>query len=304
MKVGIYAPWASGDMILATMVLKYKELFWPNSQIVWFIRPKAPSDHHTASGDIVAHNPFIDEVRMSEEDFTKVIKLRVGHRTNEHGHPLIVPKHLAGQMTSVKAELGSFRDLDLCYFPAPWACCDKLSEPYLQTTSRYVFDYPESPHPCLYFSKDEDEKASIFMASLPFKYNIMMETKCGSNQSAWDQNTTKDVMATCRVVLGDCNFIFASNGVDVPQDRGVVNCSEFTIRQCVPVYNRCHLFLGTASAISMATCGWSSNPTVKRIDYTNSPFIASKPIAMGETLLVSNHGDLLSSLGNFLRQIR
>lgn len=283
LKVGIYAPWASGDMILATMVLKYKDLLWPDSQIVWYTIPKE-YNLHAADKDIVANNPAIYEIRMAPEDFVSIIKLRIGNRANEYGHPLSVPKSLAGKMSvSSAAATKSFSDLDLLYFPAPWANCDGLTGDFV-LTSKLVFDYPEtSIHPCMYFSAEERTGAENFVGALPYKYSIMLETKCGSNQSAWNDETTAKVIQTSRSVLGECNFIFASPGTHLKfSGRGVVDCSSFTIRQCIPVYNLCHSFFSTASGVAVATCSWTSNPLVRRVEFTNNPLITTKPIAMGE----------------------
>ena len=293
MKIGIYAPWASGDALLATMVLKYKNQLWPNSKIVWFIIPKS-NNSHAADKDVVAHNPAISEVRMASENFSEVIKLRVGNRANKEGHPLSVPKELAGKMTAIKSETRSFSDLDLLYFPAPWANCDRLNEDFV-LTSKYVFDYPEPHiHPCSFFSDQEDKMATRLVSSLPFKYSIMMETQCGSNQSSWNEGTTTKIMEACRSILGGCNFIFASPGTHTSfVGPGVVDCSAFTIRQCLPIYNRCQLFLSTASGIAVVTCSWKANPLVRRVEFTNNPLITTRPIAMGEAQWSADEGRFL-----------
>jgi len=293
MKIGIYAPWASGDALLATMVLKYKDQLWPSSQIVWFVLPKSHNPH-SADKDIVAHNPAISEVRVAEEPFSEIIKLRVGNRANKEGHPLSVPKNLAGQMTPGKSNTKSFSDLDLLYFPAPWANCDRLNEDFV-LTSKHVFDYPEQRiHPCSFFSVEEDEKAARFVSSLPFRHTVMLETKCGSNQSSWNDGTTTRIMEACRSILGGCNFIFSSPRTHVPfVGPGVVDCSDFTIRQCLPIYNRCQLFLSTASGIAVVTCSWKANPLVKRVEFTNNPLITTRPIAMGEAQWSPNEDGFL-----------
>jgi len=281
-RIGIYAPWASGDAILSTMALKYKGHFWPgHCHLVWFVLPEKRHSH-AASADIVAHQPLVDEVRIASEPSSEVIKLRVGHRTNSQGHPLSVKKP-AGLMAETHKRMKSFADLHYCYFPAPWANCDRL-QGLFALASNAVFDYPEPPHPCLEYSPEEDESASRFVASLPHARSVMLETRCGSNQSNWTNETTKVVMDACRRELGPCNFIFASPGSSQGHQADcVAECGGFTIRQCIPIYNRCDLFVSTSSAVAIATCSWSASPGVKRVDYTNNPLITTRPIARGQT---------------------
>ena len=55
-KIGIFLPGLYGDMAQATSVLKYKDILWPNSEIIWFCG-------NTKYRDILAHNSAIAEIR-------------------------------------------------------------------------------------------------------------------------------------------------------------------------------------------------------------------------------------------------
>jgi len=301
MKIGIYAPWANGDMIMSTPFLKYKEQIWPGAQIVWFVLPE--ENHHAtclhrASPDIMAHNPYVSEIRPSTSNPSDVIRLRVGHRTNSEGHPLTVGLENSGRIVP-GSRPAEFSDLDLLYFPAPQHNCDKLTTPFGLIT-RFVFAYPPGAeiHPCLYFSPEEDAKAETFLTSLPHKHSVMLETAYNSGQSYWDEDLTRQVMHALRSILGFVNFVFASPGTHKPflDDAGVVDCSAFSIRQCIPVFNRCHLFMGTSSGISHAVSSWSANPNTRRIDCTNNPAISIRCTARGACSVALRREEVLPIL--------
>lgn len=309
MKVGIYAPWANGDMIMSTPFLKYREELWPGANIIWFVLPPENAHAaglHRASPDIVAHNPYIDEVRASMSSPGEMVKARVGHRTNEHGHPLSVGIDEAGRIKDDSRVLPELSDLDLCYFPAPTHNCDKLGTPFTLIT-KFVFKYPEGAviHPCLFFTKEEDGKAESFVGALPHKYTIMLETEYGSGQSHWNDDLTRDCMRVARSTLGFCNFVFASpkSCEKFRDDAGVVDCSGFSIRQCIPIFNRCNLFIGVGSGISHAVGSWTASP-VRRIDCTNGTALSTSYTSIGPCSNAFRREDFMPLLVNELDIIR
>jgi len=309
-KIGIYAPWANGDMIMSTPFLKYKDILWPNSQLIWFVLPDTNTHAaglHRASADIVLHNPYISEIRPSLSNPGEIVRLRVGHRTNEVGHPLSVDKALAGLMTSDKSNFPEFSDLDLCYFPSPTHNCDKLCTPFVLITT-FVFNYPPGSilHPCLFFTPDEDMKAQVFLSALPHKYTIMLETEYNSGQSFWDASLTSETMKLARSILGFCNFVFASPKSHLPffDDGGVVDCCAFTIRQCIPIFNRCNLFIGVGSGISHAMSSWSASESVRRIDCTSGSNTSMSHVARGPCIATFQKEQFIQALVKELQEIK
>jgi len=311
-KVGIYAPWASGDTIISSSVLKYKDIIWKDCYLVWFYVPSEnpyAMQLHRTDKDMMFNNPWISELRPSMDDPLSIINLRIGGRQRSFGPPwmqLSVDKTQAGLLSPEKTHFESVKDLDLCFFPAPWANCDHL-DVHFSLISNFVFNFPANLeiHPCLFFTPEEDQKAEQFIKNLPFKYSIMMETKYFSGQSNWDDQTTETVINTCRSRLGDCNFIFASpNTHHLFSGKGVVDCSQFTIRQCIPIFNRCNLFLGVSSGISQAICSWTANPLVKRIELINTLTISTSPIARGHLRTAFSQSQITEHLHAVLLEIK
>lgn len=285
MKVGIFGTWGNGDIIISTPVLKYKETLWPKAQIVWITQADKI--------DIFAHNPFVTEVRTPE---------------NPNALPNEIFFSPGYSPTSFKKENPIVEDLDMLYFPVLWLHKNMLHFPY-GLFHREIFGYDKSlpVHPCLFFTQQEDISAENFVSQLPNKWNIMLETECRSYQTEWNQQTTISVMDECRKILESCNFIFASPGSGNDfgvGNPGVVDCSSFSIRQCIPVYNRCHLFLGVSSGVSQATCSWPSNPSVPRIDYVRSENYSSKYIARGTAQSATNKDEFMSKIKAMLTTMK
>jgi hypothetical protein len=296
MKVGIYAPFASGDLITSTPVLQYKNMLWPGARIVWFVIEPAHRPN-IASRDLLGFNPLVDEVRVIPPE-ASLLEHRDGHATNSVGHAISVPDACLGRL---RTRCEYTKDLDLCYFPAPWANCDKLDDKFA-FIHRGVFKYDASleVHPCLFFSEDEDGKAKEMVSSLPFRKTIMLETRFTSGQSPWDDAATVEVTKTCRNRLGDCNFVFSSPGQAAKfAGKGVIGCDLLTIRQCIPVHNMCHLFLGSCSAVSSATCSWSAKP-IPRLDMIYRENISSKYFARGAADYATSLGDFCTKLDQIL----
>ena len=306
MKIGIYAPWASGDMAAATACLKYKGTLWPGAQIVWFVLPpERAGGIHAASPDIVAHNPIPLEMRSIDCNARNIVNVRKGHRENNEGHPLsVVDRSLLGQLSEKRNKFRILDDLDLCFFPVPWANCDKLDGPFVLAQKAAINYSPEMQiRPFIGLTPEEKERGRMFVSSLPYETTVMLETKCGSNQSNWNDRTTSQVMRACRETRGACNFIFGSPGSQKGfEGKGVVDCSSFTLRQCVAIYNHCDLLASTASGIAVITSAWQASPRPRRIEYTNNPRITTSPISMSPTSTVSSETDLLSQVRRVLQR--
>jgi hypothetical protein len=242
-KVGIFAPGSNGGVAgsnggvaVASAVLYYRDELWPNCDVVWFAG--SPS-----AADIVKHSN-IQEVR--EYDVKK---------------HFLYPACIPGCIPT---------DIKQCYFPLPWQNPKfaECSENYAEVPMRTFGIHGRPWHPMVGFSAEEDSNAADFISSMPFKNTVMIECTCHSGQSGWDMSMTNKVVAACVRKLGDCNFLFASPGTHV----GVMapfaaDCSLFSIRQCVPLYNRCSLFVGVSSGISCVTCSWSANADVPRVEF-------------------------------------
>jgi len=278
MKVGIFGTWGNGDIIISTPVLKYKDILWPGADIVWITQED--------KRDIFRYNPLVSEVRVPKD-------------------PNSLPDSIffkPGYTPSSFHKTPDVNDLDKLYFPMLWLHSKMLRLPY-GLIHRDIFGYDKSlpVHPCLFFSQEEEEKATKFVSSLPHKWTIMLETECRSNQTKWNQATTINVMDICRKKFGQCNFIFASPGSGKDfgvGNPGIVDCSLFTIRQCIPIYNKCHLFLGVSSGVAQATCSWTANPSIPRLEYLTADSIASKHIAMGQADYATNETTFFSKLSD------
>jgi len=297
-KVGIFAPHAYGDTILVTSLLKYREELWPDKDIVWFASP--------SSYDALKYSPGISEIRP-HQDYHYGPDVRIGLSS--------------GQLSPNRTKFKDTADLDLGYYLTPWANRHLWDKPFHNVPppdllfahlSRFILKSAgiaaEMPdwYPCIGFSKEEDERAEAFIGSLPHKKTVMLETKFTSCQSSWDDPCTEKVVEILWNVLGPCNLVFASPGSHLgwgcqkadgcsglkagkciwsvlgQHPGSVVDCSGFTIRQCVPVYNRCHLFIGVSSGISTATSAWSANVEVPRIQYCRDLRSSGEPFARGK----------------------
>src|ERR1700678_2854797 len=288
-KIGIFLPGVHGDIIQATSVLKYKDVLWPNKDIVWFCG-------NTPFRDVLKYNDAISEIRHWPEGWKLPERcIQENLTAASKGEPQwadfsvlvtadnrLHPEH--------KYLFKSTEDLEQGYFPTPWM---------LSTAQRHGIDYPNISrkvfgadpswewHPYLGFSDVEREAVKLFSLTFPHKKTIMLETDFHSGKSPWDDDLTREVMALCRAKLGACNFIFAC-AVDVSKfadDGGVMSCSQFTVRQTALVNNYSDLFIGISSGISQAVNCWGNKPTPK-IQYAGSFIMSSVSIANGPFELV------------------
>jgi hypothetical protein len=301
LKIGIFAPFAYGDMTICTNVLKHKDELWGAGAEVFWYSPEPYSD-------ILKYNPYIKEVRSS-------------HGFDWHQ---IRPDM---QQTWVDSNLKSFpivADLDRVYFPCTW----DVPNPEYRNGIQYVRLHRKTMaipdriplgHPCLFFSDEENLRAENFVQALPTSHKrIMFETINASSQTPWNDAKTRAVCSKCKEILGEnCSILFASKpilnrdvsfGLKCDQLSGValvngIDLSEFTIRQLIPVYNRCHLFIGIASGITAATCAWSANPDVPRIEYTGAWEFFSNPIARGHATSHTDWNAFMNQLEVELRKL-
>lgn len=281
MKIGIFAPFAQGDMIMSTSVLRSKRELWGECEIIWFAM--------RSFADSLAGIPEISEIRWHDGQGGTRAGVELT-RENWLGHSA---PGCAPDLLSLRGPtLGEFRkehplvqDLDRLYFPCLWAW-----DPAFRSGTDYglfhrrAFGVPDSVpagHPCLTFTPEEDEKAAEFVRSLSTferPLNIMLETVALSGQSRWDDSMTIDV---CRMAGGilqgrGVNFVFGSPGSD--KWGFGKDLKDFTVRQCIPVYNACDYFIGVGSGISWATCSWSALDK-PRIEYVHSPELSVKCVS-------------------------
>jgi hypothetical protein len=285
-KIGIFLPGQHGDIMSAMSVLKYKDVLWPDKDIVWFCAmPKA---------EVLKYGPI--EVRHWPEGWGLPERCAVdGPLAVSKGEPMwydfsVLKTENNRLHQQLKHNFESTKDLDEGYFPAPWM---------LSVQARHGIDYPNISrkifgadpswewHPFLSFSDEEREMAKEFCAKLPYSKTIMMETFMGSGQASWNDTMTATTIRMCRERLGSCNFIFASHtdNSKFMDDPGVVSCSHFSVRQTALVNNYADLFVGVGSGISVATSCWGNKQTPK-IQYTGSFIGSTKSLANGPFELI------------------
>jgi hypothetical protein len=288
-KIGIFLPGRNGDMMQATSVLKYKDILWPEKEIVWFCG-------NTPFRDILSHNDAINEIRHWPEGWKEPELCKTqGPIAIAKGEPgwadFSVLKNSDNRLDQErKHDFESTQDLDEGYFPAPWMMHASLRPGVdYPNVSRKVFGADPSWewHPYLGFSQDERNAIREFALGLPYEKTILLETNFASGKSPWDDDLTRETMAICRNKLGACNFIFAC-AVDISKfqdNAGVVSCAQFTVRQTALINNYSDLFIGISSGISQAVNCWGNKPTPK-LQYCGSFIMSSVSIANGPFELV------------------
>lgn len=265
-KIGIFVHGQHGDIALCTSVLKYKDILWPNMDIVWYCNLSPDKDTYL---DMLRFNDAISEIRdYPPVDFRTLM--------DKNGQ-LILNK---------RADFENMKDLHNGYFPAPWAMLpnNDLNDVPYANIPKMVFGISPSLewHPYLGFSDEEREMAKDFHSKLPYTKTIMLESQL---RSAGDfrlgDDVIKNIIKLCRNKFGNCNFIFASK-LDYSKffdDKGVVSCSDFTVRQTALIHNYCDLFIGVCSGITMAASCWGNKP-VPRVEMCGT-MIQSSTIANG-----------------------
>lgn len=268
-KIAIFLNYGHGDIMTAMSVLKYKDILWPNSEIVWFCSP--------SKYDLLKFAPV--ELRPWE-DFKILLENKNEDCTLNH---------------DFKHYFKSLDDIDIGYFPAPW----QYSPDH---PARKDIDYPNISkkifkvdpnlewHPQLYFSKQEEEMIKDFCLSLPYKKTIMIETDYNSGQSLWDDSITFKTIEICKNKFKNCNVILSSKSdySNFLNIDGVVSASNFTLRQAALINNYADLFIGVSSGLSVAVNCWGNKPTPK-IQYANTFYCSTQSLANGPFNLIKIH---------------
>lgn len=262
MKIGVFAPGAAGDLLVSTALLPYKDKLWPGADIIWFAQ--------TQYVDLLSGNPHLAEIREWTGFDNRVLR-------TEHN---CLNQERKGQYAPVS-------DLDDGYFTTPWLVgAAHWGVPYSRVPKVICGVPDEWPwHPVVEWTPEEESGAEQFARSLGPGRLVMLETVMKSNQGSWNDSTTSLVMRLCRQ-KGDCTFIFASKG-DHSRFRGfgrIAECNNFTLRQLVPIYNRCHAFFGCASGVSVVTCCHKASPKVVRGIYVGCENYGCIGIATGLNL--------------------
>lgn len=286
-KIGIFLPSGNGDIMTAMSVLKYKDIVWPNKDIVWFCDGTSsnwgdgPVGSEVIQGskyqDVLKYNDAISEIRHWPHGWRDA-----AFKDPSNNHLNQSRKHLF--------ELA--KDLEQGYFPAPWMVdtVGQRSGIDYPNFSRRVFGVNPSWewHPYLCFSKEEKETAAEFCMKFPHKKTVMLETSFGSGESPFqDDSLTIETIEMCRKKWGKCNFIFAcvSDNSRFFDDAGMVSCSCFTARQTALINNYCDLFIGVGSGISVAVSCWGNKP-VPQLQYCGTFGESTVSLANGPTEIV------------------
>jgi len=264
-RTGIMACEQHGDICLATCVLKYKDILWPDTDIIWFGHL---SPEKATYGDMLKYNDAITEVR----DWPKF-------KTMEDFRACIDPN---GQLVlNRRADFEEMKDLDNAYFAVPWCVLpnNAFNAVNYANISRIVCGADPSWewHPVLGYIKEEYEKAEDFVKSLPHAKTVFLETQLRSaGNFNLAEDTIKSLMQICRAKWGQCNFIFASKMDHTPfvDDAGVVSASDFTVRQVALVHDYCDLMIGVCSGITQACSAWGRKP-VPRLELCGSMIVSS-----------------------------
>jgi hypothetical protein len=260
-KIGIFCGEQHGDIGLCTAVLKYKDVLWPDKDIVWFANLAPEKATYV---DMLKFNDAISEIRQQPPIWFRDIIDRDGH---------LLPEKMT--------DFEQTKDLDAGYYPAPWAVLPnpKLDSVNYSNIPRMVCGADPSWewHSYLGFSDEEREMAKDFYASLPHAKTVMLETELRSaGNFQLFEDSTRNIIHQCRSKFGKCNFIFASkvDHTKFADDIGVVSGSQFTVRQTALLHAQCDLFIGVSSGITVAANCWGNKP-VPRVEFCGSTIVSS-----------------------------
>lgn len=279
-KIGIFCHGQVGDIATAMSVLKYRNELWPNKQIIWFA--------NWPNADLLRYAP-ISEVRMwpwagnglpeGTPDF----------------YPLLATPE--GRLDLIKAkDYELTRDLSDGYFPAP----------HMRTPEqRHGLDYPNVSRSVFGVSKDKewhpvlswsDNEKKLFD---PYVFTdlttgkkakvIMLETYFGSGQSQWNDLMTVKTIEMCREAWGKCIFIFCShkNTEQFKDFEGYISLSKATPRQVALAIDKCDLFIGVSSGMSVVTSAWGLRATPK-MQFCGSYTCSTVALSTGEINLITS----------------
>lgn len=279
-KIGIFLHGQVGDLTTAMSVLKYRQELWPNKQIVWFA--------NWPNADLLRYAP-ISEVRMwpwagnglpdGTPDF----------------YPLLCDSNNRLNLDKAK-EFELTADLEDGYFPAPHM---------MTPAQRHGIDYPNCSrkvfgidpskewHPYLSWSDNEKKlfdsyKFTDLTTGKKAKV-IMLETFFGSGQSKWDDLMTVKTIEMCREAWGKCIFIFVShkNTEQFKDFEGYISLSKANPRQVALAIDKCDLFVGVSSGMSVVTSAWGLKP-VPKVQYCGSFTCSTVALSTGEINLITS----------------
>lgn len=281
LKVGIFAPHAIGDMAQSTSILKYAKELWPNHKVVWFIHPPFI--------DMLKENPYVSEIRPYKDIYLDKLRINKTEKLND----------------AEKMNMDGVKDITIGFFPVPWQNQDMISQgiQYSSIPAK-IFNCSKEWHPCLFFSKEEELKAEAFVGSTK-NPKIMLETFYKSGQTPWNQETTKKTLDICRSILPNCEFIFASPKSHIGfESFNPKECGEFTPRQCIPIYNKCDLFIGVSSGISNVTTAWSAKKEIVRIEFCGSKGLSTCNTARSRHVLCTTEPMFIENLQIELHKLK
>lgn len=285
-KIGIFCPGQAGDLCTVMSVLCYIPTLWPDKEIIFFTNfPNADSLRFARTTEVRPYPWAGNGLPAGTPDF----------------YPLLCTNNRLNKDEAAKWELT--KDLEDGYFPTPWMVASEKQDGIdYPNVSKMVFSVPAEKewHPCLNWSDEEREATRKFMDALPRgRYNILLETFCGSGQSAyWDEQTTKDIMSICRDIKGECNFVFVShkhkggpNNEGLPNEMffdsdGCVSAAHFTVRQAALLNEYCDLMVCMSSGISVSTSAWGLRGTPK-LQFCGSKKCSTVALANGPIELVT-----------------
>jgi hypothetical protein len=255
---------------LATCVLKYKDVLWPDKDIVWFMNL---AGHKATYLDMLKFNDAISEIR----DWPKF-------KTMEDFRACIDPN---GQLVlNRRSDFEEMKDLSNGYFSVPWAVLpnNALNAVNYANISRMVCGAdPSWPwHPYLGYSEEEREMSKEIFSKLPHNKTVILETELRSaGMFRLREDIIKSLMSMCRNKFGKCNFIFASKIDHLPfvDDPGVISISDLTPRQTGLIHDYCDLSIGVCSGLTQIWSAWGRKP-VPRLELCGS-MIQSNVVANG-----------------------
>lgn len=298
-KIGIVLPCQNGDLITGTSVLKYRNILWPDCDIVWFC-----NEPHS---DALKHQDI--EIRyfphgwgILENDVNGIYRDRV-LKDKLEGRPewedwSVLMNEQNRLNPEFKDKFKSISDLHEAYFPAPWML-DPIRRHGLSypEVSKKVFGVPSEWewHPMLEFSEDDYDMVEAFLNNIGMYKKVLIETFAGSGQSLLDSEMITHAMFLCKEHWPNCEFIFASHkylrGDEqfpewlLSQDN-VHSAAKFTVRQCALIAGSCDIILSVSSGITVAASCWFNRP-VPILAFAGSEICGTRAIALGEYQLVT-----------------
>jgi len=323
-KIGIVAPFQNGDLITATSVLRYRDILWQDSDIVWFCN----EPHNDAlKFQNIETRYFPHGWGILANDIAGIYSERV-KKDKEEGRPewedwSVLMNNENRLKQELKNNFSSFMDLSDAYFPVPWM---------LNVSQRHGISYPDCSkqvfkipmewewHPVLNFSDEEADRAFDFIDKLSDGKKILFETFAGSDQSKLSDEMVKDTMRICNEKWPDCVFIFASHKYlrlqeNFPdgwfEQENVYSAADFTVRQCALIAEKCDLMISVSSGITVAASAWDLKPP-PILQFCGSKVCSTLALANGKFELVTadnksfdeSKNEFMKSLEKLLNEIK